>query len=75
MNITRNPRLMQRRQEKIWGRCMALNVLNLATLVITLNKLYPKQFYAKAVRGFYAYSAACAVFQTPCSYHARQAHI
>lgn len=53
MNITRNPRLMQRRMEKMWGRCMALNVENLATLVITLNKLYPKQFYNKAVRGFF----------------------
>lgn len=53
MNITRNPRLMQRCMEKMWGRCMALDVENLATLVITLNKLYPKQFYNKAVRGFF----------------------
>lgn len=44
---------MQRCMEKMWGRCMALDVENLATLVITLNKLYPKQFYNKAVRGFF----------------------
>ena len=30
-----------------------INVENLAVLTLTLNELYPKQFYGKAVRGFF----------------------
>lgn len=32
---------------------MMINVENLAVLTLTLNELYPKQFYGKAVRGFF----------------------
>lgn len=53
MNINKNPLIHRRRQEQVWSRLMMINVENLAVLTLTLNELYPKQFYGKAVRGFF----------------------
>lgn len=53
MNINKNPLIHRRRQEQVWSRLMMINVENLAILTLTLNELYPKQFYGKAVRGFF----------------------
>lgn len=53
MNITKNPLIRRRQREAVWSRLMMINVENLAVLTLTLNELYPKQFYGKAVRGFF----------------------
>lgn len=53
MNITKNPLIRRRQREAVWSRLMMINVENLAILTLTLNELYPKQFYGKAVQGFF----------------------
>lgn len=65
MNLTRNPRIAQRRQEQVWGRLMMINAENLAVLALTLSQTFPKIFYAKAVRGFFDnYVDTVATFDT-----------